>query len=90
MPKRKKDDEYHIFQHKWMEEFAFVERKGSAVCLMCNDIILSMKRSNVKRHFDTRHATFALKYPAGDSRKKECLELLRRVQTSQQQIRAWT
>ena len=39
---------------------------------------------------DTRHATFASKYPAGDSRMKACLELLRRVQTSQQQICAWT
>uniref|UniRef100_A0A3B4XJK6 HAT C-terminal dimerisation domain-containing protein n=1 Tax=Seriola lalandi dorsalis TaxID=1841481 RepID=A0A3B4XJK6_SERLL len=51
----------------------------SAVCLICNDKIASMKRSNVKRHFDTRHATFASKYPAGDSRKK-----------AQQQLRVWT
>uniref|UniRef100_A0A3Q3ALR4 SPIN-DOC-like zinc-finger domain-containing protein n=1 Tax=Kryptolebias marmoratus TaxID=37003 RepID=A0A3Q3ALR4_KRYMA len=70
MAKRKKDDEYRTFQDEWTEEFAFVERAGSAVCLICNDKIASMKRSNVKRHFDTRHATFASKYPAGDSRKK--------------------
>ena len=38
---------------------------------ICNDKIASMKRSNIKWHFDTRHATFASKYPAGDSRKKE-------------------
>ena len=49
-----------------------------------------MKRSNVKRHFDTRHDTFASKYPAGDSRKKACQELLSRVQASQQQLRLWT
>uniref|UniRef100_A0AAQ4S2E0 Importin subunit alpha n=1 Tax=Gasterosteus aculeatus aculeatus TaxID=481459 RepID=A0AAQ4S2E0_GASAC len=42
------------------------------------------------RHFDTRHATFASKYPAGDSRKKACQELLSRVQASQQQLRVWT
>lgn len=42
------------------------------------------------RHFDTHHASFALKYPAGDSRKKACEELQRRVQTSQQQLRGWT
>jgi len=85
MPKRKKDDEYRTFQHDLQREKAY-----SCVCLICNDTISSMKRSNVKRHFDTRHATFASKYPAGDSRKKACLELLRGVQTSQQQIRAWT
>ena len=49
-----------------------------------------MKRSNVKRHFHTRHASIASKYPAGDSRKKACQELLRRVQASQQQLRVRT
>ncbi|CAL9702340.1 unnamed protein product [Knipowitschia caucasica] len=90
MAKRKKDDEYRTFQDEWTEEFAFVERAGSAVCLICNDKITSLKRSNVKRHLDTRHATFASKYPAGDSRKKACQELLSRVQASQQQLRVWT
>lgn len=90
MAKRKKDEEYRTFQDEWTEEFAFVERVGSAVCLICNDKISSMKRSNIKRHFDTRHATFASKYPAGDSRKKACQELLCRVQASQQQLRVWT
>ncbi|BFZ10349.1 hypothetical protein BsWGS_13388 [Bradybaena similaris] len=70
MAKRKKDDEYRTFQQKWTEEFAFVERTGSAMCLICSDKIVSMKRSNVKRHFEARHSTFASKYPAGDSRKK--------------------
>lgn len=90
MLKRKKDDEYRTFQDKWTEEFAFVERAGSAVCLICNDRIASMKWSSVKRHFDTRHAAFALKYPAGDSRKKACQELLSQVQASQQQLHLWT
>ena len=90
MAKRKKDDDYRAFQAAWTEEFAFVERGGSAVCLICNDKIASMKRSNIKRHFDTHHASFASKYPAGDSRKRACEELQRRVQTSQQQLRVWT
>ncbi|BFZ18385.1 hypothetical protein BsWGS_21424 [Bradybaena similaris] len=89
MAKRKKDDEYRTFQQEWTEDFAFVERTGSAVCLICSDKIASMKRTNIKRHFETRHSTFALKYPAGDSRKKACQELLSRVQASQQQIRVW-
>ncbi|XP_072262903.1 general transcription factor II-I repeat domain-containing protein 2A-like [Pyxicephalus adspersus] len=49
-----------------------------------------MKRSNIKWHFDTGHTTFASKYPAGDSRKKACQELLCRVQASQQHLRVWT
>uniref|UniRef100_A0A3B5B0A8 Uncharacterized protein n=1 Tax=Stegastes partitus TaxID=144197 RepID=A0A3B5B0A8_9TELE len=88
--KEKKDEEYRTFQDDWTEEFAFVERAGSAVGLICNDKIALMKRSNVKRHFNTHHANFASKYPAGDSRKKACQELLSRVQASQQQLRVWT
>ena len=49
-----------------------------------------MKRSNIKRDFDTRHTTFALKYPAGDSRKKACQELLSRIQAGLQQVCVWT
>ncbi|XP_068101524.1 protein FAM200C-like [Hyperolius riggenbachi] len=90
MAKRKKDDQYRTFQPEWTEEFAFMERAGSAVCLLCNDKIASMKRSNLQRHFETRHTTFASKYPVGDSRKKACKELLGRVQASQQQLRVWT
>ncbi|BFZ20763.1 hypothetical protein BsWGS_23802 [Bradybaena similaris] len=90
MAKRKKDDEYRTFQQEWTEKFAFVEGTGSAVCLICSDKIASMKRSNVKRHFEIRQSTFASKYPAADSRKKACQELLSRVQTSQQQIHVWT
>ena len=41
--KRKRDDDYCTFQQEWTEEFAFVERAGSAVCLICNDKISSMK-----------------------------------------------
>ncbi|KAL1267318.1 hypothetical protein QQF64_032681 [Cirrhinus molitorella] len=70
MAKRKKDEEYHTFQQEWTEDFAFVERAGSTVCLICNDKIASMKRSNIKRHFDTRHTTFASKYPAGTAGRK--------------------
>ncbi|XP_069599634.1 general transcription factor II-I repeat domain-containing protein 2-like [Ranitomeya imitator] len=90
MAERKKDEEYRTFQQEWTDKFAFVERAGSPVCLICNDKIASMKRSNIKRHFDTRHASFASKYPEGDSRKKACQELLCKVQASQQQLRVWT
>ena len=88
--KRRKDDEYRGFQLEWTEKFAFMERTGSLVCLICGAQIASMKRSNVKRHFHTCHTTFASKYPEGDSRKKACLELLRQVKASQQQLRTWS
>lgn len=36
------------------------------------------------------HATFASKYPVGDSRKKASQQLLKRVQACQQQLCVWT
>ncbi|MBN3281606.1 ZBED8 protein, partial [Polyodon spathula] len=57
-----------------MDQFAFVEKTGSTVCLICNERIASLKKSNVKRHFDTRHTVFVAKYPNGDCRKKACAE----------------
>ncbi|XP_033848211.3 protein FAM200C-like [Acipenser ruthenus] len=90
MAKRKKDDDYRSFQPEWTDQFAFVEKSGSAVCLICNERITSLKKSNVKRHFETHHAAFAAKYPDGDCRKKACAELQRRMQTGQQQLLAWT
>lgn len=76
MAKRKKDEEYRTFQQEWTEEFAFVERAGSAVCLIYKDKIALMKWSNIKQHFDTRQTTFPSKYPAGDSRKKAYQKLV--------------
>uniref|UniRef100_A0A3Q2Y521 SPIN-DOC-like zinc-finger domain-containing protein n=1 Tax=Hippocampus comes TaxID=109280 RepID=A0A3Q2Y521_HIPCM len=87
MAKRKK--EYGTLQDEWTEGFAFVEGTVSPVCLICNDKIPSMKQSNLKRHFDMRHVTFASKYAAGDSRKEAC-KLLSRVQARQRQLRIWT
>ena len=89
MAKRKRDKVYRTFQQELTEEFVSVERTGSAVCLICNDKIAAMKRSNIKRHFDARHSTFVSKYPAGYSRKKACQKPISRVQASQQQLRIW-
>ncbi|VDN14093.1 unnamed protein product [Dibothriocephalus latus] len=88
--KRKRDEEYRKFQDEWAEEFAFVERAGYAVGLICNEKITSMKRLNGKRLLNTHYDTFASKYPMGGSRKKACQELMSRMQTSQKQLRVWT
>lgn len=45
-----------------------------------------MKQSNGEWNCDTHQATFASKYPARDSRKKACQEILSKVQASQQQL----
>uniref|UniRef100_A0A3P9II95 DUF4371 domain-containing protein n=1 Tax=Oryzias latipes TaxID=8090 RepID=A0A3P9II95_ORYLA len=70
---------YFLFAMRggWSHTFQFTNTVNG-LCLICNDKIASMKRSNIKQHCDTRHAAFALKFPAGDSRKKACQDLLSR------------
>lgn len=63
LKEKKKKKEYCSFQAKWTSEFVFVEKARSAVK------ITSMKRSNIKRHFDTHHASSAAKYPPGERKK---------------------
>ena len=89
MPKRKENDEYRTFQHKWIEGFAFMERICSVVCLICGNKILSMKWLNVKETFRHTPCNICVEIPEGKSKKKACQELPRRVKASQQQLRVW-
>lgn len=66
--------------------FAFVERAGSAVCLICNDRIAPMKQSNVKQHFDKHHASHQ-NIPRERAERRRGKS---RVQASQQQLLVWT
>lgn len=88
--KRKTTEEHRKFQSDWTETYAFIESHGALLCLICTERIASFKKSNVKRHFETHHAAFAAKYPVGESRKKACAELQRKLHVGQQQMQTWT
>ncbi|XP_076298590.1 general transcription factor II-I repeat domain-containing protein 2B-like [Lasioglossum baleicum] len=47
----------------WEKEFFVVDWNGQPRCLICNKN-LSMKRSNLSRHYDTHHAEFYKTFPA--------------------------
>uniref|UniRef100_A0A3B3HBW8 DUF4371 domain-containing protein n=1 Tax=Oryzias latipes TaxID=8090 RepID=A0A3B3HBW8_ORYLA len=74
----KKLKEYRTFQQDWTEEFAFVEREGSALCQILNNT-----STHAMLHLDQS----ILRGTAG---KKACQELLSRMETGQQQFRVWT
>uniref|UniRef100_A0A672PL12 HAT C-terminal dimerisation domain-containing protein n=1 Tax=Sinocyclocheilus grahami TaxID=75366 RepID=A0A672PL12_SINGR len=43
---------------EWKNQFAVNERIGQPFCLLCSKILGVCKTYNLKRHFDTNHATF--------------------------------
>uniref|UniRef100_A0A3B3RGE1 HAT C-terminal dimerisation domain-containing protein n=1 Tax=Paramormyrops kingsleyae TaxID=1676925 RepID=A0A3B3RGE1_9TELE len=54
---------------EWKNQFAVNERDGKPFCLLCRKILGVCKTYNVKRHFDTTHATFDKKYPLGSQER---------------------
>lgn len=54
--KRKVSEENRIFQEKWTELYLFVSVNHKPVCLVCHESLSAMEY-NLKRHYDTKHAT---------------------------------
>jgi hypothetical protein len=55
--KRKVSDECRAFQEKWSYVYFFVQILQKPVCLICNESVSVMKEYNLKRHYDTKHAS---------------------------------
>ncbi|CAK6435131.1 unnamed protein product [Pipistrellus nathusii] len=80
--KRKTEDENREFKVEWTETFAFTQNlNGLPTCLICQKKLAHNKKSNVERHFATKHVSFSTKYPVGDARKKAVEELQKRQET---------
>uniref|UniRef100_A0A671NNP5 Uncharacterized protein n=1 Tax=Sinocyclocheilus anshuiensis TaxID=1608454 RepID=A0A671NNP5_9TELE len=54
---------------EWKNQFAVNQRDGQPFCLLCSKILGVCKTYNVKRHFNTTHATFDKKYPPGSQER---------------------
>ncbi|GBN32924.1 hypothetical protein AVEN_167835-1 [Araneus ventricosus] len=74
--KRRTEEENREFNQDWTESFAFIcNTDGLPTCLICHEKLAHNKKSNLERHFATKHTQFAGKYPTGDARKKAVEEL---------------
>ncbi|GFX97520.1 uncharacterized protein TNCV_2840801 [Trichonephila clavipes] len=66
-------EEHRQFNRDWTESFAFMcNSNGLPTCLICHEKLAHNKKSNLGRHFTSKHTQFASKYPAGEERKKSC------------------
>ena len=78
------------FNSAWTPSFAFSSNDaGLPVCLICGDKLGTNKKSNVERHFHSKHEAFAEKYPAGDARKRAISELVRKAEQSKHTFKKW-
>ncbi|GBO00116.1 hypothetical protein AVEN_101394-1 [Araneus ventricosus] len=81
--KRRTEEENREFNQDCTESFAFIYNTyGLPTCLICHEKLAHNKKSNLERHFTTKHTQFAGKYPASDARKK-AVEELRKNNNSQ-------
>lgn len=88
--RRKTEDENREFRVEWTENFAFVRNSnGHPTCLICKEKFSHNKKSNLERHFTSKHASFSTKYPVGDARKKAVEELQKSHDSSTSVFNNW-
>ncbi|XP_059530893.1 general transcription factor II-I repeat domain-containing protein 2A-like isoform X5 [Myotis daubentonii] len=87
---RKTEDENREFKVEWTETFAFIQNlNGLPTCLICQEKLAHNKKSNLERHFTTKHVSFSTKYPVGDARKKAVEELQKSQEKSSSVFNYW-
>lgn len=88
--KRKITEENRGFNVSWTESFAFIANaEGLPECLLCSEKLSNNKKSNVERHFQGRHATFAAEYPVGSERKSAIALLLEKLEERKNRFKKW-
>lgn len=81
--KRRKTEENREFHRDLTQSFVFIyNTNGLPTRLICHKKQAYNKKSNLERHFNTKHTQFANKYPTGDTRKKLSTNL--KIQNSSQ------
>lgn len=57
--------------------------------MLCSEKLSNNKKSNVERHFQGRHATFAAEYPVGSERKSAIALLLQKLEEHKNRFKKW-
>lgn len=79
--KRKVDREGRRFQDKWKFEYFFTEIRNNCVCLICQETVAVFKEFNIKRHYQTKHASYD---KLNGNERSEKVKQLEAVLTAQQ------
>ena len=72
---QKVDLEHHALNPEWTDEFFFIQHGNKAVCLLCHNTNNTFKQSNLKGHFDVKHAHMYKNYSADQCKTEAaCLQ----------------
>ena len=68
MATKRKVERCREFHEEWTMDYLFLEKNGKAICLVCNVTVSSLKKYNIKRHYQT-HTNFIREHPEGSELK---------------------
>lgn len=84
--KRKVDQENRVFNQEWTEQFLFICNEKKPLCLICQESISVVKKSNLKRHYETNHNNFEGKYPLGSNARGDQIQKLKQSVGNQRRL----
>ena len=79
--KRKIGDEGRMFNKEWENSYFFVQISEKPVCLVCGKHVAAMKKSNLRRHYDSCHGN--LEKLTGQARQDKIAFLKRGLNAQQ-------
>jgi len=62
---------------------------GLPKCLICDENFKNIKKSNIERHFLSKHESFSKTHPVGSEKKSVVAELIRKSQQSTSKFSNW-
>ena len=72
MTTKRKAERCREFHEEWTLDYLFVSKNGKAICLVCNVTVSSLKKYNIKRHYQT-HTNFIREHPVGSELQKSLI-----------------
>ena len=69
MATQSKAERCREFHEEWTMDYLFVEKNGKAMCMVCNVTVSSLKKYNIKCHYQT-HTNFICEHPVGSELRK--------------------
>ncbi|GBM68750.1 hypothetical protein AVEN_38906-1 [Araneus ventricosus] len=88
--KRRTEEENREFNQDWTESFAFIcNTDGLPTCLICHERLAHNKKSNLERHFTTKHTQFVGKYIQPVTHEKKLLKSSKKQQHSSSMLSSW-
>lgn len=75
-PKCSRNELTREFNDDWTQSYAFIFRHGKPQCLICQETIAANKKSNLKRHHETKHSQFSATFPMGSKARQERINKL--------------